>query len=572
MNPSFSLAFRRPVLTLLTGVAVVMATPAAMAQVLPGPADADRAVPNLPQIYKIEPAPASLDENPNTSIRYSSPPANAAQIQLKLLDVTVNGVTAYPESEIKELYAKDIGTTVTLARIWEISDEITKKYRQDGYFLSRAFVPAQEIADGRIVIRVAEGYIKQVDIEEESLSSPIVRELTQRLTAERPISSKVLESYHLLLTDLAGMQNYFGTLAPLDHQRDGGVRLIYARNKTPTSSGFVALNNYGSKFLGPLQATAQWQGNLIGVQETFLALRSSLPTDELTVANASQTIPLSPETALTLSAGFTRAEPGFTLSPQEIESRSIDVGLKLNHKLIRQRTENWSVSVAIDGRNSKSTILGSTELSEDKIRALRLGTVYDRFDSLDGYNRISLIGTRGIPALGASDENDLNISRDGAKPDFSKLEIDYMRYQALPYNLAAVLSLRGQKASGSLYSSEEFGFGGQGMGRAYDSSEITGDDGVAVGLELQYNAVPPFHDTTIQPYAFYDIGKVWNANDGQVDAISASSAGFGVRLEHASGITGALELAVPLTKKIDTPIYGGDETSPRIGLQIGYKF
>lgn len=543
-----------------------------MAQVIPGPADIDRAAPGQPQSYKIEPAPPALGEAPDATIRYSAPPGNADQIRLHLIEVTVEGVTAYPQDDIKAIYAADVGKEVTLARIWEISDEITRKYRQDGYFLSRAFIPAQEIADGRVVIRVAEGYIKQVDIEAEALASPVVSRIVEKIKSERPLSSRSLESYHLLLTDLAGLQNFFGTLAPLDGQRDGGVRLIYSRNKQPVSSGFVSLNNYGSQFLGPMQAAVQWQGNLIGVQETFLALRSSVPLDELTVANAAQTIPLTPETSLILSAGVTSAEPGYTLSPQEIESRSVDLGIKVNHKLIRQRTENWSVSAAIDGRNSKSTILGDTELSEDKIRALRLGTVYDTFDSFDGFNRLSLTASRGIPALGASDENDLNISRDGAKPDFSKLEVDYMRYQALPRNFAAVLTLSGQKSSGSLYSSEEFGFGGQGMGRAYDSSEITGDDGIAFGLELQYLGLPEFRNTTFQPYAFYDIGKVWNANDGQVKTISASSAGVGMRLEHISGIMGSAEIAVPLTKTIDTPIYGGDDTAPRIGLQIGYKF
>ena len=137
-----------------------------MAEVLPGPADADRAAPTLPKAYKIEPAPASLNENLGSSIRYSSPPPNGEQITLKLREITVTGVSIYTADEISKIYAKDIGTDITLARVWEISDEITKKYRQDGYFLSRAFIPAQEIAEGLVTIRVAEGYIKQVDIED----------------------------------------------------------------------------------------------------------------------------------------------------------------------------------------------------------------------------------------------------------------------------------------------------------------------------------------------------------------------------------------------------------------------
>lgn len=551
---------------------LILATTSAHAQTIPGSADADRAVTVPTRPFKIQPAPLPPEDEAKTNIRYSEPPPNADQITLDLLNITVTGSTVYSDEEIRKIFKNDVGKRISLLRLWEISDEITKKYRQDGYFLSRAFIPAQEISDGKVTIKVAEGYIKKVEIDPALLQYSVVRDIIKRITSERPISSKKLESYHLLLSDFSGLQNLYGTLAQIEGQKDGGVRLIYARNKIPTSTGFVGINNYGSKFLGPTQASAEWQGNVAGLQETSIALRTSMPANELVAGNASQSIPLSPFTSLIISAGMTHAEPGFTLSAQEIESRSLDIGLKLNHKIIRQRTENWSASIGLDGRNSNSTILGTTELSEDKVRALRIGTIYDTYDRLGAFNRIEAIGSHGLEFLGSSDEHDINISRDGAEPGFTKVEINYIRYQPLPWSLSALLNLKGQKASGSLYSSEEFGFGSREMGRAYDSSEITGDDGIGASLEIQYNDITPVFRTSIEPYLFYDIGKVWNKNTGQVDAISASSTGLGLRLDHENGLTGSVELALPLTKTIDNPIYGDDETSPRIGLQVGYKF
>ena len=47
-------------------------------------------------------------------------------------------------------------------------------------------------------------------------------------------------------------------------------------------------------------------------------------------------------------------------------------------------------------------------------------------------------------------------------------------------------ALSGQWASGPLYSSEEFGYGGKNFGRAYDQSELTGDHGVAASVEVDY--------------------------------------------------------------------------------------
>jgi hypothetical protein len=53
--------------------------------------------------------------------------------------------------------------------------------------------------------------------------------------------------------------------------------------------------------------------------------------------------------------------------------------------------------------------------------------------------------------------------------------------------------------------------------------------------------------------------------------VSAASAGIGLRLNHSAGVWGNFGIAWPLTREIDTPIYG-DEKDPRFMMQIGYDF
>ena len=48
------------------------------------------------------------------------------------------------------------------------------------------------------------------------------------------------------------------------------------------------------------------------------------------------------------------------------------------------------------------------------------------------------------------------------------------------------LFVAGQHADGGLVSAEEFGAGGARYGRAYDYSEISGDDGAAAAIELRH--------------------------------------------------------------------------------------
>ena len=63
-----------------------------------------------------------------------------------------------------------------------------------------------------------------------------------------------------------------------------------------------------------------------------------------------------------------------------------------------------------------------------------------------------------------------------------------------------------------LFSSEEFAVGGRVIGRGYDNGEILGDKGMGLSAELQY-LTPVYRDFSFQPYAFYDVGKVWNVDD-----------------------------------------------------------
>ena len=107
---------------------------------------------------------------------------------------------------------------------------------------------------------------------------------------------------------------------------------------------------------------------------------------------------------------------------------------------------------------------------------------------------------------------------------------------------------------------------------AYDSSDITGDRGVSGSLELRYNGYATLQPISLQPYAFYDIGEVWNDAIGQVKSESGASAGLGIRGNGPYGLNGNLGLAWPLTREIATPLYPGGKEGPRILLQVSKGF
>ncbi len=95
---------------------------------------------------------------------------------------------------------------------------------------------------------------------------------------------------------------------------------------------------------------------------------------------------------------------------------------------------------------------------------------YSAQDAWQGTNAFQLGLTQGIAGLGASKKGDLNLSRAQATPDFQKMTLSYTRQQGLLPDTVITGDLSGQLASVPLYSSEEFGVGGQRFGRAYDNS------------------------------------------------------------------------------------------------------
>lgn len=95
---------------------------------------------------------------------------------------------------------------------------------------------------------------------------------------------------------------------------------------------------------------------------------------------------------------------------------------------------------------------------------------------------------------------------------------------------------------------------------------------MAGSLELHYTGLEPLNGFRFVPSAFYDIGKIWNIDDGQEDGLSAASAGVGLYMSHTSGISSSLTLAQPLTKRIDTQVYGNNGRNLRLYYELGWEF
>jgi hemolysin activation/secretion protein len=535
-----------------------------LTQKLPSNADINN---NVRPEKKSLPEVKIIGKTPNVNVLPQEEiPVGSEKINFILKKVKIEGAKIFSTAQLIDLYAKSlINTKISLKQIYEISAQITNHYRSKGYFLTIANVPPQSIKDGVVKIVVAEGYIGKVTLDKELQNNLIVRQYIEDLTNSKPISSAKLESFLLRLNDLYGYQ-FNGVLAPSEDENLTAVILELIKNDAK-GAGSISFDNFGSRFLGAHRLSANYSTSFRPLHQTSVNALLSLPTNNLQYGSLNHSVVLAPSLTFDVAGGITNANPAFNLKPLEIESKSLFLSTKLNYQIIRQRRENLSVSLAVDGRNSSTNLL-KKKLNRDHIRAARLSTDFNFADDLSGgYNAGNITLSKGMSLFGANDAGDLLLSRAEANPTFTKLEASFTHLQNLSPSFTLKTSLAGQLSSSPLYSSEEFGFGGQAFGRAYDNSEITGDHGLAGSLEVSYNDWQ-WQRGSITPYAFYDLGTVWNIDKAQDGRISGSSAGVGTKFTAANEVQLDVGLAFPLNKNISTPIYGAAPTAPRIYFQL----
>jgi hemolysin activation/secretion protein len=180
-------------------------------------------------------------------------PALAAPASARFLvkGFRITRATAFPEAELAALLAQFTGRELSLADLQRAADVLTRHYRDRGYFVARAYVPAQEIRDGIVEITVLEGRIDRISVRPTSdtrLAEGLVEStLRGALGADGLIREAELERGLLLLNDLPGVEAR-ATLAP---GRSLGVSDVTVElNEGPLVTGNVDFDTYGNKFSG----------------------------------------------------------------------------------------------------------------------------------------------------------------------------------------------------------------------------------------------------------------------------------------------------------------------------------
>lgn len=522
--------------------------------------------------FQAPPQPRSQAGSFQVPLPAQAPPPGSEGVKFRLRGLALEGMTVYASESWSEDYSRLLGRQVSLADLYAFANALTVRYRNDGYLLSQVIVPAQTVEDGYVRLQAVEGYIAEVRFEgagsrasTASSESPLLRAYAERIRAERPLTAPTLERFLLLMNDVPGA--FARALLVPSATQQGASDLVVQVTHQPLSAG-ISIDNRGGRALGPLRSTVDLeQRGLLGQGDRTAVRFVGAEKGEMKYLALSHDQGVGQDgtrAGLGYSRVRSRPDTGTSFIPLDLETESDTLALTVSHPLQRSRNHNLALRGALTGHDG-TTLLFNTRDTEDRLRAVRLGLTFDLADTARGVNIVDVELSQGFEGAGSSRAGDPFLSRANGKPAFSKLGLYAARLQSLWPAWSLLAAFSGQVAFNDLLSPELYSFGGEQFGRGYDPSELVGDHGAALKLELRYTfATEGALALGATAYGFYDAGVVQQRSPGGLDARqSATSAGLGVRFEAGRLLSGYLEVAKPLTRVVaaeghrDPRTYGG---------------
>lgn len=439
------------------------------------PAQPARALPPLGGLQQqIEPPMSTLPNGP--------------QVEVKTIEVIGNRVI--DTAVLNALVADGVGKSESLPDLEALAQRITKYYRAQGYFVARAYIPAQEVTSGTIKIRVVEGNYGKFHLKNGSLvRDDIVQGMLDDVKQADIVSLDTLERAMLIINDTPGAQVTRADVMPGD--KVGTSDFAVDTKATAKYAGYAMLDNFGSIYTGRDRFSFNVDDNSITGRGDRLSL-SGLATDGGGLQNGrvGYLLPLAPNglrgelaysqtqyqlgnTYAALDAIGTAKGTDATLSYpiRRIEAQTIEVRLNFSHKNLDDKVQSTNTDTPKATNSATAGLMVKDERKLLSFNGLTQGSFNITFGRLDIKDKTALaLDSAGSKTLGG----------------YSKLNAELSRLSLLPENFTLTTSLKLQQTlqKKNLDGSERMAVSGSGGVMALPSGELIGSDAAIVRVEL----------------------------------------------------------------------------------------
>jgi hemolysin activation/secretion protein len=540
--------------------ALLLAHSSAFAQQAP---DAGRILQDLqvPQQTLPESLKLQIDTPPATSATSDQGP------QVQLASVRFQGASRIDEARLQGVVAPALGQVHSIAGLRALADRVSAFYREQGYPFARAYLPAQRLSDGVLLIEIIEGRYGRIGTSgaDAKLNEQALRFLAPLQSGE-VIANEELERTVLILSDQPGVR-----IRPVVRPgaNVGTGDLDVEVQATPPLTGRLTVDNHGNRYSGQHRVTAEASWNspfMLGdrLSAAVLATDESLYFGQLGYSRP-------------LGAGGWRGDIGYAVSDYTLGAefaalqatgRAEVATIGASYPLFRSNRVNVLLSAQLQHKDMRDEYRSTATVNDKSGTVLPVSIQFDARDSWlgGGITYGNLAWTHGRLSLDRAAQQTLDAQTARTAGNFSKVNLDLTRLQALPRGFVLSARVSAQWAGKNLDSSEDFVLGGSTGVRAYPRGEGAGDEGIVGQLELRYG------NGALVPYAFWDAGqsttnrRPWQVTDNHR---SLSGGGLGVRSTHGRW---ALDGSIAWRHSGGDAASDTQQRNPRVWLSVGYRF
>lgn len=504
----------------LIGLALSTASLTAMAQVAP---DAGQS------IRSVEQAPPQLPPKQSLELNLPDVPPGEASAGGPTLQVTsfrLSGNSAIAEPELQALLKDLQARTVSLGELQAGANRITRLYRERGYPLARAYIPAQEIDGGVVEIAVLEGHYGEVLVQNNSRTRSSALAPLEAIKSGDAVRAGPLESTLLLLNDTPGVE-IKSTLQP--GASVGATDLLVEVQPGPLVSGSIDLDNYGNRFTGEYRLGASLNINSpLGLGDR-LSMRAMGSDEKQRYHRVAYQLPIG---AWATQVGVAYSDMDYQLARdfEELDAHGNAriASAYLVQPLLRSRDLSLYAQLQFDDKRLKDDIDLFSTKSDKRSRVVTASLSGNNRDDFlgGGVNSFSLAWSQGSLNIDGEQNQLTDDLSAGTRGRFHKINPSLLRLQRMTNRFTLYTQIQGQWSDGNLDSSEKISLGGIYGVRAYPQGEASGDQGWLANIELRYALTQSWQLLTFADHGRVRLNaKAWD--DGE-NHRSLSGAGIGV--------------------------------------------
>ncbi len=489
------------------------------------PPDAGALQQQIERERKLPLPPRSVPEKP------AAPPAmKPAAVSVVVKEFRFAGNTLLGDAQLAAAVAPYLNRSLDFAQLQEAVAAVARAYRDAGWIV-RAYLPAQDITEGAVVIQIVEAVFGRLHLEggpgrvaPERLATLVARQQA----AGEPLNADALDRALLLADDLPGVV-VTGQLRQGAAERE--TDLVLAQAAEPLVSGEAVVDNGGARSTGAERlGITLGLASPLGKGDRFAAQVIHSRGSDYVRLTASQPVGADGWRAGANLSYLAYELVGTEFAALDAEGTVRGAGLDASYPLIRSRLKNLYASFAYDRKRFHNKALGvaTSRYETETIGAMLNGNAFDRMGG-GGANALGLTLTLGDLDLDGSPNQAVDAVTTRTAGRYAKLRYALSRQQVLAPALSLLVAVSGQEASRNLDSSEKFYLGGSYGVRAYPVNEGGGAEGQLVNVELRWRLSEGLTVT-----GFYDWGRVvqnaFNDYPASADPNAYVLKGYGVSL------------------------------------------